>query len=119
MKLLKPAIAAVLLCLVGAGSAQADHRHHRHGPRIHFGIHMGPMWGSWYGPRYYAPPPVYYAPPVVIERAPPPVYIERPAAVVEPPSSSYWYYCPSANGYYPYVNQCPEGWQAVPPRPAG
>jgi len=28
-----------------------------------------------------------------------------------------WYYCDSAKGYYPYVNQCPEGWRSVPATP--
>jgi hypothetical protein len=30
------------------------------------------------------------------------------------PSSSYWYYCPSASNYYPYVGSCPEPWVPVP-----
>jgi hypothetical protein len=51
----------------------------------------------------YAPAPAY-APPVYAGPPPPPA----------PPS--YWYYCPSARGYYPYVNACPEGWLTVVPR---
>jgi hypothetical protein len=27
----------------------------------------------------------------------------------------YWYYCPSAGAYYPYVESCPEAWVEVPP----
>jgi hypothetical protein len=27
---------------------------------------------------------------------------------------SYWYYCPSPAGYYPYVQQCSGPWQPVP-----
>ena len=53
-------------------------------------------------PAPYAPAPAY-APPVYA--APPP-----------PPAPSYWYYCPSARGYYPYVNACPDGWLTVVPR---
>jgi hypothetical protein len=32
------------------------------------------------------------------------------------PPQSYWYYCPSAKGYYPTVPTCPEVWIKVPPR---
>jgi hypothetical protein len=40
-----------------------------------------------------------------------------------PSSVQYWYFCPAANAYYPYVPSCPSGWQAVlatppPPPPA-
>jgi hypothetical protein len=33
---------------------------------------------------------------------------------VQPPVSGYWYYCPSAGGYYPYVASCPVPWVPVP-----
>jgi hypothetical protein len=36
------------------------------------------------------------------------------AAVYAPPPQSYWYYCPSAGAYYPYVSSCPEVWVPVP-----
>jgi hypothetical protein len=32
-----------------------------------------------------------------------------------PAPSGYWYYCPSAGAYYPYVGSCPEAWVPVPP----
>ena len=51
-------------------------------------------------PYYYDYAPGYYAPPAAI-----------------PQQQGYWYFCPSANAYYPYVQQCPEGWQAVVPVP--
>lgn len=54
-------------------------------------------------PYYYAPAPVYYAPP--------------PPAYVEAPPQQYWYYCASARAYYPYVQDCPGGWQRVVPTP--
>jgi hypothetical protein len=68
----------------------------------------GPVDGAW----FFYPAPVYpypdpYIPPSAVAEAPPPQ-----------PSPQYWYYCPSANGYYPYVMSCPEGWTAVAPRPA-
>ena len=31
------------------------------------------------------------------------------------PAVQYWYYCGSAGAYYPYVAECPEGWQPVVP----
>lgn len=37
-----------------------------------------------------------------------------PAAVYAPPPQSYWYYCPSAGAYYPYVAGCAEAWVPVP-----
>jgi hypothetical protein len=30
------------------------------------------------------------------------------------PTSSYWYYCPSYDAYYPDVSSCPETWVPVP-----
>jgi Ni/Co efflux regulator RcnB len=44
--------------------------------------------------------------------APPP-----PPAPATGGTAGVWYFCPSANAYYPYVNQCPEGWQVVPASP--
>jgi hypothetical protein len=51
-------------------------------------------------PYYYGYGPGYYAPPAAI-----------------PQQQGYWYFCRSANAYYPYVQQCPEGWQPVVPQP--
>ena len=115
MKAMKLIVASLLLCLLGIGNAMADHHHG--GGRVHFGVVIGPAWGPW----YYPPPPYYppYYPPVVVERAPPPVYIEQQPVVVEPaaPQTNYWYYCGAARGYYPYVKECPGGWQKVLPQP--
>jgi hypothetical protein len=63
-------------------------------------VFVGPWFGFW--------DPFWFPPPVVIQ-APAPVYVQQPAA---PP---YWYYCPDANAYYPYVQQCPGGWLTVVP----
>lgn len=43
----------------------------------------------------------------------PPVYEQQPP-------QPYWYYCQNPGGYYPYVQQCPNGWLQVVPdaRPA-
>jgi hypothetical protein len=74
-------------------------------------------WWSW-GPWWYYPP-AYYPPRVVVTE--PPVYIERPPDSPEPPPDSdpvpgFWYFCQSAQGYYPDVQRCPERWIPVPPR---
>jgi hypothetical protein len=67
----------------------------------------------WYPYGYYPYPYDYaypiYSPPVVQESSPP-VY-------VEPAPQQYWYYCQSLQGYYPYVRECPGGWQQVLPQP--
>jgi hypothetical protein len=62
-------------------------------------------------------------PPVVIQQSPP-VFIERdplpqaaPAPVTPPPPSGWWYFCPGAGAYYPYIRECPGGWQRVAPQP--
>jgi hypothetical protein len=73
-----------------------------------------PWWPAWgvsyplagaYGYPYYDSSPVYEDAPDATPPAPAP--------------PSYWYYCPSAGGYYPYVQQCPEPWVPVAPNPPG
>lgn len=125
MKSIKWLLALLLLCLAGVGNVWADHGH---GGHIRFGVSIGPYWGpgycSPYSP-YYCPSPYYY-PPVVVERAPPPVYIEQQPAPVEAtmapppaPQTNYWYYCRASKAYYPYVKECPSGWQKELPQPPG
>lgn len=126
--LLACAAAAALVAAIPAAEAQ-----YRHGPRV--GVYLGfggPAWpgyGPYWGPRpywgapYWGPtvvvplaPPVY--PPMVVERSPE-VYVERDAPAAPPPTATqWWYWCGSANAYYPYVKSCAEGWQKVPPQPA-
>lgn len=81
------------------------------------GDHLGR--GGWWWvvdeTWYFYPAPIYpypdpYVPPGMVALGPP------------APPSQYWYYCPSAKAYYPYVPACPEGWapvvpQASPPGP--
>ena len=72
--------------------------------RVFVGVGIGGPYyygypGYYYGPNYYYPPAVVYAPPAVtVQQAP----------------GAYWYYCPPARAYFPYVHDCPSGWQAVP-----
>jgi hypothetical protein len=87
------------------------------GPRVGIGIGVGPFWGPYWGPYWgsYAYPYVY--PPVVTVPSTQ-VYVQPSApAAAQPPPPAYWYYCDDARGYYPYVQQCPGGWQAVAPTP--
>lgn len=119
-RIMKPKIATLVLAALLASASVCAEAHYHHGPNVRFGVVMGgPLW---YGPGYYAPyyyPPYYY-PPSYYPSLPasPPVYIERgemqPAA---PPQESYWYYCAEAKGYYPYVKECPGGWERVSPQP--
>ena len=88
-----------------------------------------PYYGGAYAPYYNAPYPYYGEgqAPEYIERgdggAPP--YAERsdpaPQSAPQPRrrAEGTWHFCPESNGYYPYVQQCPGGWQRVPARPPG
>jgi hypothetical protein len=74
------------------------------------GEHLGRQGWWWIvdGEWFFYPSPVYpypdpYVPPAVVGQAPSP--------------STDWYYCASKNAYYPYVTDCPEGWQQVVPQP--
>ncbi|HET9701375.1 MAG TPA: hypothetical protein VFP70_10690 [Burkholderiales bacterium] len=95
------------------------------GPRYSVGVYLGPgFWSGYYpyygyggyGPYYYPPYP-YYPPAVATVPAQPQTYIERGAPADAPGPASYWYYCREANAYYPYVKQCPGGWEQVNPTP--
>jgi hypothetical protein len=57
-------------------------------------------WGPW---PYYSPPPVVVQPSST-------TYLQQ-----GPAAPTYWYYCQSPQGYYPYVTQCPGGWLTVVP----
>ena len=84
-------------------------------PRFRTSVFIGaPLFASFYYYPYYYPPPYYYYPAPVV--APAPDYIEQYPDQTTP-QSSYWYYCTSSHSYYPYVKDCPEGWQQVAPQP--
>ena len=107
-----PQVAAAMLAATCAfASTQALAHGHFFGPRVHFGVVVG---GPLYYPPYYAP--AYYPPAVVVPQSPP-TYIERSDAV-ESEAQNVWYWCGDAKAYYPYVKQCPGGWQRVTPQPS-
>jgi len=109
------AAVAAAACL-SSNAALADRWH---GPRpwhggghVRVGVYVGP--GYWYPPPYYYSPAYYYPQPVVVAPPAPTAYVER--APQDNPEN-YWYYCADAKAYYPYVKQCPGGWQQVVPQP--
>lgn len=110
MKYLKLLVAllAILMAMTTAETGWA------HGGRSHVGVgvYVGGPWWPWYSPWPYYPPVVA----VPVSPPPPTVYIEQQSQT--PPEQSYWYYCNSSRTYYPYVQNCPEGWQRVMPRPS-
>jgi len=88
-----------------------------------FGALVGaPLLASTYYYRpYYYPPYGYggyysYAP-TYAPGYPQPAYASQGPTPMQQPSS--WYYCPSSNGYYPYVRQCAAGWQQISATPPG
>jgi len=62
----------------------------------------GPVFAPWYP----APPYWYYEQTVAV-----PPYIER-----DPAASGHWFFCKAAGIYYPYIRECPAGWQEVAPQ---
>lgn len=113
---------AVLLAVAGVIVSEPAFAHGR--ARVSVGVGFGygyPYWGSpWgpWGPWGYYPYPYYGAPTVVVQQ--PVTYIEQnPQAVSTPAANTgWWYYCDQSRGYYPYVRECPTGWQRVPPTPS-
>jgi hypothetical protein len=121
-------LAAAWLGLATSVPALA-HGGKRH-PPVRTGVSVGVVIGApvlwhyhvrpryyWPAPVYYYPAPVYYYPPVTVAPAPQ-VYIERnDAPAAADAATGWWYYCPEAQAYYPYVRECAKGWQRVPPQP--
>lgn len=133
MKYLKWAVLAMLIGWTASGVAWAQRGSHSggsHSGRNHFGghanfgVYIGPGFGwPWYFGPYYSP--YYYYPPVVEVPSGPQVYVEQDNAAVAPaPQSSvpaqqpgsWWYFCQNTKSYYPYVKECPGGWQKVAPQ---
>jgi hypothetical protein len=142
MKITRLAFASALILLgfVTSETALAG----PHGGHVHSGFHGGARVSlavgfpvgfgyGYYGYYGYYPPPYYspyyapysYYPPVAAMPYAAPTYIEQgsaqsapaPAPQASPGSQNFWYYCAESKAYYPYVNQCPGGWQRVSPTP--
>jgi hypothetical protein len=115
---MRTAAAAIVLALAGVVVSQPAEAHRRVHSHVSIGLgfgYWGPYWGApWW---YYPPAPVYY--PVVVP-AQPVTYIEQNPSQSAPASNDgggWWYYCDASKGYYPYVKECPGGWQRVSPTP--
>jgi hypothetical protein len=97
----------------GGGWGHGGHGGHGHfHGRVFIGTGFwwpGPYYYPYYYPYAYPYPYAYQPAPVIVEQ---PVYTQR----AEPAPESYWYYCQSAQGYYPTVSSCQEAWIKVPPR---
>ena len=135
--LLGALLVATLAAMPATSFARPGHAHgHKYGhggSSVRFGLHIGvPLaigaatWHYGYGARhgngvgYYAPAPYYYYPPPtpIIVNPAPVTYIEQtPPVAASGQSNGYWYYCDGAKAYYPYVKECPAGWQPVPSTP--
>ena len=137
MKLLVKLMVVVLVALLsvpalagrGGRSGGFSHSGAHFSSGRHFvpGGHFIPGGRFVPGSHFFRPRPVavflgvgipfyaYYPPPLPYYYDYAPGYYAPPAAI--PQQQGYWYFCPSANAYYPYVQQCPEGWQAVVPVP--
>ena len=117
MKTMKKILPLLLLAAGAAFAAPALADGH-----VRFGISIGvPLWGpGYYAPGYYEPyyyPPAYpyyYPPATVVVPTQPQRYIEQ---APQASADSFWYYCADSKAYYPYVKDCPAGWQRVSPTP--
>jgi hypothetical protein len=110
---------ALVLALFVVGSAVAESADARGRARVGVGLYFGvPLagWG-WYGSPYYPYYPYYPSYPVYVP-AQPTTYIQQEAVQPSPAAQGYWYYCGEARAYYPYVKECPGGWQRVAPQPS-
>jgi hypothetical protein len=66
-----------------------------------------------FGSRLFVPSPAAAAPATYVYTYPTPVNVPYPAYGESQPQC--WAYCRSAQGYYPYVPECPGGWLPVLP----
>ncbi len=112
----------------GSGYRGGGGHHHHGGTRWVVGVNVGfpgywggywgggwPYWPAYYPYPYYYP---YYPGPVVVQQQPT-TYIEQPAPQAQQQGPvGYWYYCADPGAYYPYVKECPAGWQRVAPQPS-
>ncbi|OGA48131.1 MAG: hypothetical protein A3G25_21325 [Betaproteobacteria bacterium RIFCSPLOWO2_12_FULL_63_13] len=94
---------------------------HGHGGGVGLGLLLGAaLVGLAYSaaPAYAAPtspaPVVVYPAPVA---APAVTYVQPAVPVATPQQQADWYYCADSRSYYPYVRECPGGWQRVPATP--
>ncbi|MBV8271496.1 MAG: hypothetical protein JO067_04420 [Cupriavidus sp.] len=90
-----------------------DGFHHDGFHHGHVAFVVGVGWPGWWGYPYYGgwPYPVSYP---ASYYAPPAQYIEQGDGS---DANAWWYRCDQPSGYYPYIKECPGGWQTVPAQP--
>jgi hypothetical protein len=93
----------------GSGHHRHGGHHHHHKNFVGVGVGFGYPWGWWYPPPYY-----YYYPYPVAYPFQPVTYIEQGGAPASVEPAGWWYYCETSTSYYPYVKECPAGWERVP-----
>ena len=121
MKTTTKAMVATAVLLTAALVAEPAFAWGRSHVRVGVGFYFGvPLAGfPYYYPPYYHYYPPYYPAPVVVQTQPA-VYLEHsPVQFAPQPAQHYWYYCADSRAYYPYVKDCPGGWQRVSPQPQG
>lgn len=107
----------------GSHGHSGGYRHgYGHGGRVGFGISIGlPYYRPSYYPGnyagYYAYPYTYPGPAYAYPGAASGAYVERDYVQAAPAPQQDWYYCAGSDAYYPYVRECPDGWQRVPSVP--
>lgn len=103
---------------VHGGYVSGGHGHfngHHHKSTFGVGFGFAYPWSWYYPPPYYYPG--YYYPQPVAYPAQPVTYVEQGAAPAPAEPAGWWYYCEVSRTYYPYVKECPSGWQRVPALP--
>ncbi|MDO9271167.1 MAG: hypothetical protein Q7T96_18845 [Methylobacter sp.] len=107
----------LMICSLYSGVNWARHGYSSFG--FSFGV---PLYSyPYYRDPFYRDPfyyPYYYPPTVITVPVTPPVYIQQSPPAAQQYPSGYWYYCNNPEGYYPYIKECPRGWQQVEPIPS-
>jgi hypothetical protein len=119
----KKTVLVLALFVLGSAVAESALAHGYGRARVGVGFYFGVPLGGWgygypgYGYPYYPP---YYSSYPVYAPSQPATYIQQDVqpAPAASPQQGYWYYCSDAQAYYPYVKECPGGWQRVSPQPA-
>ncbi|PLP96274.1 hypothetical protein CYJ10_33125 [Cupriavidus pauculus] len=107
------------------GSGMHGGGFHGHSGFHHGGFHHGHVaffavgagWPGWWGYAYDGWP--YYPAYSAYSAYPttPVTYIEKGDGSDSASANDWWYRCNEPNGYYPYVQDCPAGWQVELARP--
>ena len=102
----------------GSARTHSGGHHHHHGHTAVF-VGAGAVgFAPWWGYPAYGVSGAYPAYGVVgAYPAAPLQYIEKGDGSA--PAEVEWFYCRSLNAYFPYVAECPGGWERVLPEGAG